>query len=77
MIADRSRNPQSQHATAVEPDTFAFGNTIVSVAQVGRYFDGGASGTAFSTSKDGGVTWTSGVLPGLTRHQTQPGPLTA
>jgi hypothetical protein len=74
VIADPFANPQSQHATAVEPDTFAFGNTIVSVAQVGRYFDGGASGTGFATSKDGGATWNSGVLPGLTVHQTPPGP---
>jgi BNR repeat-like domain len=71
---DPFSNPQSQHATAVEPDTFAFGNTIVTVSQVGRYFDGGASGTGFATSTDGGATWTSGVLPGLTVHQSLPGP---
>jgi hypothetical protein len=74
VIADPFTNPQSQHATSVEPDTFAFGNTIVSVAQVGRYFDGGASGTGFATSTNGGATWTSGVLPGLTVHQSPPGP---
>jgi hypothetical protein len=74
VIHDPFTNPQSQHATAVEPDTFAFGNTIVTVSQVGRYFDGGASGTGFATSRDGGATWTSGVLPGLTVHQTPPGP---
>lgn len=71
---DPFSNLQSQHATAVEPDTFAFGNTIVTVSQVGRYFDGGASGTGFATSTDGGATWTSGVLPGLTVHQSPPGP---
>jgi hypothetical protein len=69
VINDPFSNPQSQHATAVEPDTFAFGNTIVSVAQVGRYFDGGASSTGFATSTDGGANWTSGVLPNLTVHQ--------
>jgi BNR repeat-like domain len=74
VIDDRFSNPQSQHATAVEPDTFAFGNTIVTVAQVGRYFDGGASGTGFATSTDGGANWTSGVLPGLTVHQSPAGP---
>jgi hypothetical protein len=74
VITDPFSNPQSQHATAVEPDTFAFGSTIVSVSQVGRYFDGGASSTGFATSLNGGGTWTSGVLPGLTRHQTPPGP---
>ncbi|MEY2516743.1 MAG: hypothetical protein QOJ89_4101 [bacterium] len=73
VINDPFTNPQSQHATAVEPDTFAFGNTIVAVSQIGRFFDGGASGTGFATSTDGGATWTSGVLPGLTVHQTPPG----
>jgi BNR repeat-like domain len=74
VINDGFSNPQSQHATAVEPDTFAFGSTIVTVSQVGRYFDGGASGTGFATSTDGGASWTSGVLPGLTVHQSPPGP---
>ena len=69
VIHDPFTNSQSQHATGVEPDTFAFGNTIVAVSQVGRYFDGGASGTGFATSTDGGATWNEGVLPGLTTHQ--------
>lgn len=34
---------QAQHNTEVEPDTFAFGNTIVSAFQVGRVFGGGSS----------------------------------
>jgi BNR repeat-like domain len=65
VITDPFANPTSQHATAVEPDTFAFGSTLVVTAQVGRFFDGGASSTAFATSTDGGATFTSGVLPGL------------
>jgi len=69
VINDPFGNPQSQHATAVEPDTFAFGSTIVAVSQVGRYFDGGASSTGFATSTNGGASWTSGVLPNLTVHQ--------
>jgi BNR repeat-like domain len=73
VLVDPFTNPQSQHQTVVEPDTFAFGNTIVSVAQVGRYFDGGASGTGFATSVDGGANWTSGTVPGLTIHQTPAG----
>jgi len=32
----------SQHGTEVEPDTFAFGSTIVAAFRVGRSFDGGA-----------------------------------
>ena len=74
VITDPLGNPQSQHATAVEPDTFAFGNTIVTVSQIGRYFDGGASGTGFATSTNGGANWTGGALPGLTVHQSPPGP---
>src|SRR5919108_5179467 len=68
VIADPYTNPSSQHATAVEPDTFAFGSTLVVTSQIGRFFDGGASGTGFATSTDGGATFTSGVLPGLTNQ---------
>jgi hypothetical protein len=74
VLVDPFTNASSQHQTAVEPDTFAFGNTIVAVSQVGRFFDGGASGTGFATSTNGGASWTSGTLPGLTAHQSPPGP---
>ena len=68
VISDPYTNASSQHKTAVEPDTFAFGNTLVVTAQIGRFFDGGASGTGFATSTDGGATFTSGPLPGLTNQ---------
>src|SRR5215216_7777780 len=68
VISDPYINASSQHKTAVEPDTFAFGNTLVVTAQIGRFFDGGASGTGFATSTDGGATFTSGPLPGLTNQ---------
>ena len=58
VITDPFTNAHSQHATAVEPDTFALGNTIIAVSQVGRGFNGGASGTGFATSTNGGATWT-------------------
>ena len=63
---DPSKDPASQHHTEVEPDTFAFGSTIVSAFQVARVFGGGAADIGFATSKDGGKTWTHGLLPGLT-----------
>ena len=63
---DPYRDPDSQHRTAVEPDSFAFGSTIVTTYQVGRFFDGGASSIGFSASTDGGRTWASGQLPALT-----------
>jgi hypothetical protein len=67
VSTDPFTNPTSQHATEVEPDTFAFGSTIVSAFQVGRFFDGGASDIGWATSTDGGATWTNGFLPGITK----------
>ena len=66
VSSDPFSNPSSQHATEVEPDTFANGSRIVSAFQVGRFFDGGATDIGFATSGDGGATWTQGFLPGLT-----------
>jgi hypothetical protein len=66
---DTLTNTTSQHRTEVEPDTFAFGSTIVSAFQVGRFFDGGGSAIGFATSTNGGSTWTSGFLPGITKFQ--------
>jgi hypothetical protein len=66
ISSDPFTNATSQHATEVEPDTFAAGTTIVSTFQVGRFFNGGASDIGFATSVNGGASWTSGVLPGLT-----------
>lgn len=70
---DTYRNPESQHETEVEPDTFAWGSTIVSTFQVGRTFGGGAANIGFATSLDGGRTWRSGFLPGLTPYSAPPG----
>jgi len=66
ISADKFGNGDSQHKTEVEPDTFAFGSTIVSAFQVARIFGGGGADIGFATSTDGGKTWTSGYLPGLT-----------
>ncbi len=66
--------PAGQHATEVEPDTFAWGSTIVSTYQVGRVFNGGATDIGFSTSTDGGASWTHGFLPGTSREAMNPGP---
>ena len=69
LSSDPFTNTSSQHATEVEPDSFAFGSTIVAVAQAGRFFDGGSSDIAWATSTNGGSTWTNGVLPGITKYQ--------
>lgn len=68
IITDSFTNTTSQHKTVVEPDTFAYGNTIVAAAQVGRFNDGGGSDIGYSTSTDGGATWTQGSLPGITNN---------
>ncbi|MGO9127616.1 MAG: sialidase family protein [Terriglobales bacterium] len=66
ISTDTFTDSDAQHATEVEPDTFAYGSTIVSAFQVGRIYSGGGSDIGFATSTNGGKTWTSGYLPGLT-----------
>lgn len=73
LSTDTLTTPGAQHATEVEPDTAAFGTTVVSTFQVGRYFDGGAAAIGFSTSTDAGRTWRSGLLPALTTASTPAG----
>jgi len=63
---DRTTDPNAQHRTQVEPDSFAAGRTIVTAFQVGRFVDGGAAAIGFSTSTDAGRTWRDGLLPSLT-----------
>jgi hypothetical protein len=64
-----------QHKTQVEPDSFAFGQTIVALSQSGRWYGGGGSSNlVFSSSQNGGRTWTTGGLPGTTVNATPPGP---
>src|SRR5256714_5539868 len=63
----RFTNSASQHATELEPDTFAYGGTVVAAFQVGRFFSGGATDIGFVRSGDGGATWDApGFLPGMT-----------
>jgi len=71
---DPFTNSSSQHKTQVEPDTFSFGSTIVSVFQSGRFFDGGSSDIGWATSTDNGATWKNGFLPGTTPYSTPAGP---
>src|SRR6188472_1627774 len=58
----------TNHKTEVEPDSFSNGSTIVSTFQVGRVFDGGACAIGFATSTNNGASWTSGLLPGITKY---------
>src|SRR6266699_2970637 len=72
LSSDPLTNSTGQHQTEVEPDTFAFGSTLVSAFQVGRAFGGGASGIGFATSTDGGTSFTNGFLPDTTPFSTPP-----
>jgi len=66
LSTDTFTNPDSQHATEVEPGMSVSGSTIATVFQVGRGFNGGASDIGFATSTNGGASWTNGFLPNLT-----------
>ncbi len=63
----------TNHHTEVEPDTFSNGSTIVAAFQVGRVFDGGACAIGFATSTNNGASWTSGLLPGITKWTSSQG----
>ena len=73
VSVDATTDPIGQHATEVEPDSFANGSTVVTVFQVGRVFGGGAVAIGYATSLDAGATWKSGLLPGVTDSSPQPG----
>lgn len=67
LSSDPTRAADAAHETAVEPDSFANGSTVVAAYQVGRFRRFGASAAiGWSTSTDAGRTWRSGLLPGLT-----------
>ena len=69
LSTDTFTNSTSQHATEVEPGSFAFGNTIIASFQVGRIAGGGAADIGYAISTDAGATWTNGLLPGITTFQ--------
>jgi hypothetical protein len=73
VSTDPYTNTTSFHRTQVEPDTFSFGSTIVSVFQSGRFSSGGSSNIGYATSTNNGATWTNGFLPGTTVFATPPG----
>ncbi|MEA2422948.1 MAG: hypothetical protein QOF55_2047 [Thermoleophilaceae bacterium] len=68
VFTDPFTNTTSQHQTAVEPDTFAFGSTMVTATQSGRFNDGGSSGIGWATLDSSGAVLGSGTLPGITTH---------
>jgi BNR repeat-like domain len=60
-------NNTTNHHTEVEPDSFSNGSTIVAAFQVGRVYDGGGCAIGFATTSNNGSSWTSGLLPGITK----------
>lgn len=77
LSVDTSTNPASQHETAVEPDSFAWGSTVVAAYQLGRFANGGASNIGVSVSTDAGRTWKRTQLPSVTTESQPPGPESA
>jgi BNR repeat-like domain/RTX calcium-binding nonapeptide repeat (4 copies) len=74
LSVDASRDPGSQHETAVEPASFSFGTTVVAAFQLGRFQSGASSNIGWATSTNAGRTWRRGVLPSLTVDSSPPGP---
>jgi hypothetical protein len=74
LSRDPYTDPESQHETEVEPDSFTFGRTTVATFQVGRRVDGAATNVGWAVTTNGGGTWRSGLLPGLTTASRPAGP---
>ncbi len=55
LSTDPYKNKNAEHQTEVEPDIFAFGSTIVSTFQAGRFTHGGSDNIGWATSSDNGV----------------------
>jgi hypothetical protein len=69
VSTDTFTNSDSVHKTEVEPHTFSYGSTIVGTYHVARRpgsIGWGSADIGFSTSTNGGSTWTYGYLPGMT-----------
>jgi hypothetical protein len=64
----------AMHATEAEPDSFAWGTTVVATFQVARFSSGGARNIGFAVSADSGRHWRDGLLPRLTASSRPRGP---
>ena len=63
----------AMHATEAEPDSFAWGSTVIATFQVARFSSGGARDIGFAVSTDAGRHWRNGLLPSLTVSSTPRG----
>ena len=73
LSRDASTAVGAQHETQVEPDSFAWGSTIVTAFQSARFVDGGAESIGWATSRNAGRTWRTGLLPRLSTFSSPPG----
>ncbi len=67
ISADTFTDPLGQHDTEVEPSAAVHERTIVAAFQVARQRIAGGSAIGVAASFDGGSTWSSTTLPGITR----------
>ena len=74
LSVDPYANADSQHETAVEPDSFACGDTVVAAFQVGRREGGAASNIGTAVSRDAGRTWTARLPAGHDGQRDAAGP---
>ncbi|MCW2975881.1 MAG: hypothetical protein JWM06_1162 [Actinomycetia bacterium] len=77
LSVDPYLGSDSQHETAVEPDSFSFGSTIVAAFQLGRRVSGAAANIGTAVSRDAGRTWQRSALPSVTIASQPAGPETA
>jgi hypothetical protein len=63
-----------EHQSEVEPGAAGFGSAVVAAFEVGRFAGGGAEAIGFASSRDGGRSWESGLLPGVTAASGGPWP---
>jgi len=68
LSVDPYADNDSQHETSVEPDDFAYGDTVVAAFQIGRREAGAAANIGTAVSRDGGRTWQRGYLSGVTAN---------
>src|SRR5262245_28299809 len=73
LSRDPYRDPDAQHETEVEPDSFTSGRTTVATFQVGRLVEGASTNIGFAVTTDNGLSWRSGFLPGLTEASAPAG----
>ena len=70
LSTDTFTNPDGQHATELETSTYSFGNTMVVSFEVARGLNhGGGADIGIAITTDGGTTWTSKFVSGLTTVQ--------